>query len=280
MTANQPELDARHRCLTRRASFHARVAAYVALGAVAPVLLAGLLWPALSDGDRRTAESLLRSPDAAQRKQGAWLAADLRSGELFDRMAHALADGTEPDVLIRESYVFALGKSGDARYADIVADALKRETNGYLRHTAWLSLARLDADRFRAAAVDVDGDQRWDRIGIALGRVQIGELDAIDELLYWARAGTHDQCVAAARGLNRALRPALDAIGRWPVGVRTVDGEAWPPELVDDIIARRRGLDLERLAAQTQAQVENARRLRRIVQRLLGARERLVRWLF
>ncbi len=193
-------------------------------------------------------------------------------------IARRLAREIDPGV--REAYVYALGWAGRPQDFDLIADIVRNDLAPYNRHTAWLSAARLDPERFRdLAATTAVGPDGWDQIGLAYAWLEVGDVRGVDELLHWAVAGASGQRAGAARALYRRVAPLLDAAGHWPLDVTVKDGEEWPAELVAAIRRRCAELDLQALAADTHPHTARAVAVRRNAGKLHRARERLARLL-
>ena len=226
------------------------------------------------------ATRLLRSDRPADRKQGAWLAADGKSLRAAKYIGDQLANGDEPDADVREAYIYALGRM--RLLAEAMEKTIERDKSGYVRQAAWLALARTDRQRFRslAQAPPARPHDPWDRIGMAEGWLQNSDVRGVDDLLHWATAGDENQKLVASRALQKALRPMLDIAGLWPIDADVADGRTWPRELVTKVQARCAKLDLQSIVDDSQPHHQRARRVRRNMARLVGARERLRRWLF
>lgn len=189
--------------------------------------------------------------------------------------------GVESDPDVREAYVYALGRSAATGYFSVIAGVVRGDPHPYVRQTAWLAAARLDAERFRALAAELPpGDDPWDRIGLAAAWVELGDPRGTPDLLRWAVEGDAQQRRTASLALYRGVAPLLEAVGRWPLSQPVVEGESWSPELVAEIARRCAGLDLAALAADTRPHVRRAALVRRNVSRLNAARARLTRLLW
>lgn len=238
-------------------------------------------WTITRNGDDPGALRLLRSQDPASRKLGAWLAAGDHIPEALRYIAMQLHDRREPDANVRESYVYALGRSGDPALLNLVAAAAASDASAYVRQAAWLAAARLDPQRFQVlASRPADHDEPWDQIGRACAWLETGDIRGVDELLRWAVDGTPQQRPVAARALSRSLAPLLDAAGRWPIQFTIEEGQPWPAPLVNEIRQRCQELDLQTIADDTRPHVAHAAPARRNVVRLTHTRARLARLLF
>jgi hypothetical protein len=254
-------------------------------GVLAFALLLSLLFPSETSSirDVRVRHELLRqmqSPDREQRKQAAWAAIERPNPALEEFMARGVL-GDEPDAGVREAYVYALGNLGDRRHFAVIETAIDTDPSGYVRSAAWLAAARVDSEHFHMLA-DTRSAPRdaWDRLGVAQGRLMLGELRDIPELFEQARGNDESRQLVASRALFKWLRPLLDAVGRWPVDATVSEGQPWPPEFVDKIERRCSALDLQAIAADTHQHDQAAARVQRYIMRINGAREGLVSLLF
>jgi len=254
-----------------------RIGGLVLLGCVLIALGAGS-WTMLRDRRDRAALAMLESDDPGSRKLGAWLTAKADTPCGRQRIAAALRERTEPDVGVRESYVYALGRSARVEFFDTVAAVVRDDPDSYVRQAAWLAASRLDAGRFRELARRVQvGEYPWDRIGLACAWLEVGDPRGARELLHWAVAGDEQQRRVASLALFRGVAPLLEAAGRWPIESTVREGEPWPAELVEEVRRRCEGLDLRAIAEDTRPQVARAALIRRNVGRINNTRERIAR---
>jgi hypothetical protein len=257
------------------------------------VVACPFVWQVLHTRQDQAALELLRSPEPESRKRGAWLAAEHRTPRAWQHIAAALdrRDRWETDAGARESYVHALGRSGQRQYFDAVAQAAcpqrqapasaQPDPDGYVRQAAWLAAARLDPQRFRELAAQTPpADDPWDQIGLSGAWLEVGDLRGVDQLLHWAEAGTLPQRQVASLALLRGVAPLLEAAGRWPIQFVVREGQAWPSELVAEVRRRSRSLDLRAIADDTRPHLARAASVHRNVGRLNSMRARLVRLLF
>ena len=223
---------------------------------------------------------LLQSSAPETRKQAAWAMIERPDRELETLIIRG-AMGDEPDPDVREAYVYTLGKLGDPRNLAAIESAIDQDPSGYVRAAAWLAAARVDSQHFRTLAEAGPLPQRpWDRIGIAQGRLCLGDVHDVNELLHWAEAGDDSQRQVASRAMFKWLRPLLDAAGRWPVGATVREGEPWPPGLIAEIKVRCATMDLQAIADETVPRRAAAYRVRRNVGRLTRTRDGLASLLF
>jgi hypothetical protein len=222
----------------------------------------------------------MQSPDREQRKQAAWAVIEQPIPELEELMVRGVLGG-EPDAGVREAYVYALGNLADQRYFAAVETVIDADPSGYVRAAAWLAAARIDPAHFRTLAETNPGPgDPWDRLGIAQGRLFLGDVRGARELLEQARSDSDARRCVAGRALYKWLRPLLDAAGRWPLAAEVTEGQAWPPEFVDEIERRCATLDLQALADDTRQHDQAAAPVRRYIMRINGARKGLVSLLF
>lgn len=256
-----------------------RVALLASALAVALAALAGIVY--LNWGrQEREALRRLNAPLPEARKFGAWIAAQEHAPRALALIAQRLSDNQEADSHVRESYVYALGRSGPPAYADIVDHLALDDADPFVRHAAWVALARLDAERFRAQAASAPPrDYAWDRIGRACGWLEVGDLRGADELLHWAVAGDDQQRRVASQALERGVAPLLETAGRWPLAFEPSEGESWPAELVAEVRARCAELDLEAIATDTRPTLLRAALVRRDVGRITNTRDHIARFL-
>jgi hypothetical protein len=122
----------------------------------------------------------------------------------------------------------------------------------------------------------------WDRLGVAKGRMELGDFSATAGLFELAARGPQWPASLAAEAVQRWIAPLLDAVGRWPLAAVERPPAEWPPELLDEIAARCVALDVERLADETRPYLldPEAQRLRSNVGKLASARSRVARLLF
>lgn len=255
----------------------------VGLGISALVLLGVLLAPGIQRHEvKRRLMGLLTSPDAQQRKRGAWGASNWNCRAADAAMIRGLKGG-EPLADVREAYVYSLGKRGRASDFDAVAGVLESDPSAYVRCAAWLAAVRLNPKRAaqelarRRASPDP-----WDQIGIAQARLVLGDVGGVDDLLHWAIAGDEGQRIVACRALLKTLRPLLDSVGSWPLEAHVKEGEVWPRKLVRTVRQRCAALPLQRVARETLRTVNDpaSKRVRRNVHRVNGARDRIAAFLY
>ena len=120
----------------------------------------------------------------------------------------------------------------------------------------------------------------WDRLGVAQGRLMLGDVRDVGELLEQARSDDGARQQVAGRALYKWLRPLLDAAGRWPAEATVKEGQAWPAEFVDEIERCCATLDLQAIAEDTHQHDAAAAPVRRYIMRINGAREGLISLLF
>ncbi len=222
----------------------------------------------------------MQSPDREQRKQAAWAAIERPAPALEEFMVRGVL-GDEPDAGVREAYVYALGNLRDRRHFAAIETAIDTDRSGYVRAAAWLAAARVDPEHFGTLAATRSAPRdAWDRLGVAQGRLMLGDVRDTGELLQQARGGDASRGHIASRALERWLRPLLDAAGRWPADATVSGAQAWPPEFVDEIDRRCATLDLQALADDTHQHDQAAAGVRRYIMRIYGARKGLISLLF
>lgn len=252
----------------------------VVLVVVAPPAVWGLR-AALRGAEAQAAFFMLRSDNPTDRKLGAWLTAEQRAPAALAFIAEQLAAGREPQADVRESFVYALGHSGDPGYFDLIAERVRSDPSGYVRQAAWLAAARLDAERFAALAAALPPPQgAWDEIGRANAWLYTGDVRGVPALLRWAREGDADQRLVASGALLKGLKPLLEVSGRWPLRSGLRAGDIWPPEFVAEIARRCAGLDLQRIADDTRPHLREAKLVQRNARRVTSARNWIARFLF
>jgi hypothetical protein len=244
-----------------------------AVGLVIVVLVRG-------PGPTRTVLQMLSSDKSEHRKIGAWLAADTGCVAGLDFIARAVELGLERVPDVKEAYVYALGRSGRREHFGIVASVATGDSSGYVRQAAWLAAARIDPDRFRELAAKIDDSaDLWDRMGVSIGLLEIGDCSRLAYLFEAALDGSADHKLIACNALYRNVGPLLEAVGRWPIGARAYRGRTWPPEFLDEVRKRCAELDLQALAEDTRPQMAAAKRLQRDARRLASARNWVARLL-
>jgi hypothetical protein len=222
----------------------------------------------------------LESTDPQARKEAAWRLIERPDPLMVTRLVRGLM-GAEPSPDVREAYVYTLGRLGDSRNFPAIESAIDSDPSGYVRAAAWLAAARADPQHFRTlVATRAPPEHPWDRIGVAQGRLCLGDTSAVEKLLHWAVSGDDSQRNVASRALFKWLRPLLDAVGRWPVGASVGQAQTWPPALIEEVAARCATLDLQAIAEDTRPHLAQAERVRRSVKRITHAREGLVHLLF
>lgn len=233
--------------------------------------------PIVRGRERNRIRAALRSTSAEERKEGAWELAEAPDPIAETLLADGIMGGeSNPDV--RESYVYAFGQLRNPQNLPAVRFALEHDDSGYVRSSAWLSVARLDSDLFRELAGQSTSDDDWDRLGIAMGRILLGDASSVDVVLRLGAEGTWDQRAVACRMLALRLRPLLDCIGRWPV---EADGTGpWEPEIVREIGRHCEGIDLAAIYKRLSEQLERTHDVRREIGRIHGAQRRMAKLLF
>ena len=182
----------------------------------------------------------------------------------------------------RENRILAR-KSGGVWLSTVhaVEYAIDVDADGYARAAAWLAAARIDPEHFRTLAQTRAQQRRlWDRLGVAQGQLMLGDVQALNELLQWVRAGDASQRLVASRALFKWLRPLLAVAGRWPADSTVREGEAWPAEFVSEIERRCAELDLQAIADDTRRHAARTDSVRRSANRLARARDGLAGVLF
>lgn len=253
-----------------------RIALALALCAAAAIPAGALGWLWLRRLPERHILAMLQSNDAEQRKHGAWATSDRRILRAAEFMASQLDQDREEVADVRESYVYALGRCGFQEFFAAVEQRTWNEPSGFVRAQAWVAAARLDGARFKALlAAAPPRDDAWDRLGMAIGRLEVGDMSALGDILPIARDGTPDQRAFACQALDRSLTPLLEAAGRWPIDAPLDPIEPWPAQRIDEAAARLANLDIQAVADSTRPRLVAAQPVRRIVRRLTNARGRI-----
>lgn len=236
---------------------------------------AGWLYPADHPHSRtgRKIVAMLASSQPQDRKEGAWLAADVGATWVANRLQAAEEN---PDV--REAFIYSLGRLGVG--LEHCLQAARSDSSGYVRCAAWLAIARIDAEAARDALVSPGPDSAWDELGRIQAMLEIGDASAIADLVALARDGESGQRMVAVRTIGRVIYPALESVGRWPLDARLIPGELIPADVLTTILKRCEGLDLVRLMREWRSSETAARGLRRNVLKITNARDRLARLLF
>lgn len=220
-------------------------------------------------------ERKLLSEEPQARKEAAWATIERPDPALAAIMIRGVL-GDEPDPDVREAYVYSLGKLSDPRHLAAIESAIDQDPSGCVRSAAWLAAARCDPQHFRTlAATRRQPERPWDQIGVAQGRLCLGDVRDVAKLLHWARAGDGSQRQVASRALFKWLRPLLDTAGRWPADCGVQVGQAWPPELVDEVERRCAGLNLQAVADDNSRHRESGDQVRRNVGRITRFRDGL-----
>ncbi len=260
-----------------------RVLGGTVLLALAMVLLRGGLgvWDNAPGRVALRVERLLADRDAAQRKEGAWLAAGAGAREVTQRLCAGVGGGeAEPDV--REAYAYALGRIGAPQTSTSLRTAAERDESGYVRQAAWLALARVDAHEFqRASSVErAEGGDAWDNIGIAEGGFELGDYSGFAGLMQSATAGTDWQRDVARHAIRRWIGPLLDTVGQWPIDADACDASEWSAATLKEIADRAARVDLSAIAAENRPHFEKSRRVQAYRGKLAKASQRIARVLF
>ncbi|MBU0618460.1 MAG: HEAT repeat domain-containing protein [Planctomycetes bacterium] len=266
--------------MTRGRKWTTGLAGVLAVGLILSVLFPDVARRVGSAGARDTLLREIQSPDRERRKQAAWAAIERPNPGLEEYLVRGVL-GDEPDAGVREAYVYALGNLGDRRVFSAIETAIDTDPSGYVRAAAWLAAARVDPEHFhtlvgtRPASRDA-----WDRLGVAQGRLMLGDVRGTHELLEQARGGEGSRGHIASRAMYKWLRPLLDSAGRWPADATVSEAQVWPLEFVDEIERRCATLDLQALADDTRQHDQAAAGVRRYIMRIYGAREGLISLLF
>ncbi len=266
--------------MTRGRKWTIGVAGGLAVGVILAALFPDVARRVRTAGAQDRLLRRMQSPDREQRKQAAWAAIERPAPALQEFMVRGIL-GDEPDDGVREAYVYALGNLRDQRHFAAIETAIDTDLSGYVRSAAWLAAARVDPEHF-ATLADRRSAPRdpWDRLGVAQGRLMLGDVQDVPELFEQARTGGEAHRHIASRALERWLRPLLDAAGRWPANAADNAGQIWPAEFVDEIERRCATLDLQAVADDTHQHDQAAAGVRRYIMRIYGAREGLISLLF
>lgn len=247
-----------------------------ATAALAAVLITQFGPRAGRERARRQFAARLDSPDSEVRKQAAWDAMRLDDQALELSLAQRLTSG-EPDEGVREACAYALGHASSGAAAPALELAVDLDESGFVRAAAWLALARTDADRFLAcAARHGDRDALWDRLGIAQGRLWLGDVSDLAIVFDAALRGEDLQRWVATRAIQRSVRPLLDSVGRWPLGQ---SADKWPAGSVEKIRIACAEVDMAAVARDCRAPLAAAQDVRQYVRKLASASDRIGRWL-
>ena len=266
--------------MTRGRKWTIGIAGVLAVGVILALLFPDVARRVRTAGAQGRLHRQMQSPDREQRKQAAWAAIECPNPVLEELMVRGVL-GDEPDAGVREAYVYALGNLGDRRVFSAIETAIDTDPSGYVRAAAWLAAARVDPEHFhtlvgtRPASRDA-----WDRLGVAQGRLMLGNVRDAGELFEQVRSTDGSRSHVASRALYKWLRPLLDAAGCWPADARLSEGQPWPHELVDEIEHRCATLDLQAIADDTHQHDQAAARVRRYIMRIDGARKGLISLLF
>ncbi|MCA9244147.1 MAG: HEAT repeat domain-containing protein [Phycisphaerales bacterium] len=248
------------------------------IGILAVVLIPVVLF-GVEMGRRLTTLNDLRADQPATRKRAAWRAAETPFSAAMTVIRARLDEG-EPDANVREAFVYALGRGGDADDSNRLETIATTDPHGYVRQAAWLALARLNAGETRALATRFEASDEWDRLARDQALLMIGDTTRVESLLTLAESGSEDQRVVASRALLKGLYPLLDACGQWPIDADTVEGRPLAPETIAELRNRVNLIDLAAIEVDTAPQIERGAGVRRLVSRLDNARERVRRLLF
>lgn len=230
--------------------------------------------------EARRVGALLASDDPNDRCRAAWRVADEDDEDLAVLLLQRL-EASEPAPRAREALAYAVGRAGDDELAPRLADVLRRERDGFPRQAMWLALARLDETLFREMVAELhDGNDRWDALGIAYGRLELGDFSDAPVLLRLAREGGGAQQNVARHALQRRVRPILEAVGQWPAELNDQPPADWTAAQVAELTQRCQGVALQPIADRALAQLRSAAYVRFNIGKLLKARERLASWLF
>jgi nucleotide-binding universal stress UspA family protein len=251
------------------------------LAVVVVALLAGAAgWYYLRTQPIRVALRRLASPDPETRRLGAWMVAHDQTPGAADFLRRALADGTEADPQVRESFAYALSRAGQTGDFDLIADLARTDTSAYVRQAAWVGAARLDPTRFAAlVATTPERDEPWDVIGRAYGRLIAGDTRGVPDLLHYAAAGEPAQRQVATLALSRGVAPLLETAGRWPIRYHVREGDPWPAELIAEVARRCAEVDLQAIADDSRPHMARSAALHRNVGRLQRSREHIASYL-
>lgn len=249
----------------------------MALVLLVGVLSLGLQWA--RQYNRRSHLEAIRTGDGEPAKRSAWWIADFSRHEYGPQLRDALK---RPDISddFLESLIYTLGRLGDQDSVPALQEQLRTARGGFVRQATWLALARCDTAAFRAAVESAGSASDWDSLGIALGRLHLGEQSAVHELARWARVDNVEIKMIASRSLARMARPLLETAGCWPADFDPQPRDVWPIERVDQVEQRAAEVDLARIKADGAQHQEANRWVRKNVRRLASGRDWIARVLF
>lgn len=229
---------------------------------------------------RAEINSLLKSPNKDDRRKAAQMAATCNDEDLFSRLRLAIM-GDEPEPGVRAAAIEALGQTLARQYFEVVEFAVDLDSSGRVRAAGWLAAARLDRRRCEALLQQhADRADPWDRVGRAQARLYLGDVSELDVLFEYARDDNPELNRAACRALQRWLRPILDAAGCWPLGADPPINGPWSLELITELQARCRQIDLPRAALDTHRQLTRSAFARKMERRLASGRNQVTQLLF
>lgn len=250
----------------------------------ATIVAVGLAWigvvkfgpRAARERDRVALAARLQSSNPEVRKKAAWDSMRLGDPALELSLARHLTSG-EPDDGVREAIAYSLGHATSGAAPPALSMAVDLDDSGFVRAAAWLALARTDEKRFTAAAeLHADRDDLWDRLGIAQGRLWLGDTLGTATVFEAALKGDSLQHWVATRAIQRSIRPLLDAVGRWPLEQAA---DEWPPGSVERIQSACERVNLAALSKDCRAPLAAAQDVRQYVRKLASASDRIGRWL-
>lgn len=227
--------------------------------------------------------ALLTSGSAADRRAAATRVADGAAAQVVDALAARLV--REPDAGVRESYLHALGTTGDPGYFELLTARAVDDPDAYARHSACVAAARCEPMRFRTwLAAAPPSTTPWDELGRAYAGLLAGDAQRVPDLLRLLANAPADVQRTTRRYVLRSVAPLLDAVGNWPIAAPQDAEAAWPRAIVDELARRCAATDLQQvldnlapLRARTAAVHHNAGKLLKARQRLawlLGAEPR------
>jgi HEAT repeat protein len=270
-----PKTTARRRLLAR----FRRLSAWWLPAGLAVAAIA--IWVTLEQLDDREAsiDVWLNASTAEFRKRAAWRIAGEDARGYVDELVAALP--RERDDGAREAYIYALGHVGNPTHAPIIEQVLETEADGFVRQAAWLALARLAPERFIALRGQAGMVRdRWDRLGIAIARIDRGNFSALSTLLEIAEDPDISRRYIARRAIEKYVQPWMEIAGRWPLEAATQPIEQWTPATLAEIRRRAAEIAISDVVVEVAAALEHAEPMRTSLRRMTRTRDWMAGLLF